>query len=98
MLKGFEQFIPKEWRNRKITWLEAQVIRNSSKAMSLKFGDFMAKTIWEQLEGKPTIQISGPGGGPIGITNQRVNLKNLSDEQLEQWKNLMEIAGENDET
>lgn len=96
MLKGIEQFIPAEWKakGRRPTWLEAQVIRNSAKAISLKYGDYMAKTIWEQLCGKPTIQISGPDGGPIGITNQAINLKKLTDEQLEQLTTLLGIASE----
>jgi hypothetical protein len=93
ILKGLRQFIPPQWKE-PITWGQAMALRDCSKAISLKWGDKMAQFIGEQIDGKAPIQISGPGGGPIALTNQRVNLSKFTDEQLEQWQSLMEIASE----
>ena len=47
------------------TWLQAEVVKNRIKAMSLTRGDAMAIARWQMADGKPRIQISGPEGGPI---------------------------------
>lgn len=91
-MEGIRDFIPPEWTKdgRKVTWLEAQVIRNSSKAMSLKFGDNMAKLLWEMLEGKATLRIAGPGDGPIPLA---MNLDSLDEQELKDLRKLLLKAG-----
>jgi hypothetical protein len=62
------------------TWLQAEVVKNRIKAMSLTRGDAMAIARWQMADGKPRIQISGPHGGPIETVTY--DLKRLSVEKI----------------
>ena len=75
---------PPEWQPP--TWLQAEVVKNRIKAMSLSRGDVMAIARWQMADGKPRIQISGPEGGPIKL--QSFDLKKLTTEELRQWREL----------
>ncbi len=69
---------PAEWKPP--TWLQAEVVKNRIKAMSITRGDAMAISRWQMADGKPRIQISGPEGGPIQV--QPFDLKRLTDQEL----------------
>jgi hypothetical protein len=75
---------PAEWKPP--TWLQAEVVKNRIKAMSLTRGDAMAIARWQMADGKPRIQISGPEGGPIQL--QSFDLKKLTDQELRLWREL----------
>ena len=75
---------PPEWQPP--TWLQAEVVKNRIRAMSLTRGDAMAIARWQMADGKPRIQISGPEDGPIQL--QSFDLKKLTTEELRQWREL----------
>lgn len=98
MLDGFEAFIPKEWLKKgHLTWLEAHIIRNNAKAISLKFGDKMAQLIWEMIDGKPTVRLAGADGGPIDITDRRFDLSKLDEDELRTLRQMLLKAAATEE-
>lgn len=76
---------PPEWQPP--TWLQAEVVKNRIRAMSLTRGDAMAIARWQMADGKPRIQISGQEGGPLQV--QSVDLKRLTDQELRLWRELV---------
>jgi len=89
ILKGLEPMIPVEWK-RPITRAQALRLRDWVKAMSLKYGDKQSAEIWNRVEGRVPIRVSGGDGGPIE-TLSRISVESLSEAVLRELQQAVVV-------
>jgi hypothetical protein len=92
-LKEIQKRMPEPWRSmpvEKITLQEfiafIQLMQALRPAGWKDRSDF-----YDRVEGRPTIKIAGPDGGPLQV-ERTVNIKKFSTEQLRLWRELMSIG------
>lgn len=98
-VKQIQQAMPEPWKSKpteKLTTLEILCAMHVIAGRRSMAAVLERETVFNRVEGRPVQKIAGPDGGAIPI-EPVWNLKNLSTEELRQWRQLQAKAIEGKE-
>ena len=89
-VKQLQKTMPEPWRSKAeltvqeiISWM---ILRRAMQTT----GDVARREVFDRVEGRPTLKISGPQGGPIEVV--RYDLKKLSAEKIRLMREILAEA------
>lgn len=85
-VKSLQAEMPEPWKSKdNLTLLEIHTWLTIRGGLKGKDAESLRREVRDRIEGKPTMKISGPDGGPFQMQNVPLDLKKLTDQELIRW-------------